>query len=465
MQDKRRKIPSIDRLLKDERLQKYPHKLAKEALEKVTQNWRQKLNSGLIGEVGLEVQIVEDALCILEKRKQNFKKVINATGVVLNTNLGRAPVAPKVIDAIRDISYGYSNLELDLETGNRGERNSLISPLLQELTGVEASIVVNNNAAAVFLILDTFAKNKEVIVSRGELIEIGGEFRLPEVLKKSGVKLVEVGTTNRTYIDDYEQAINENTALLLKTHTSNYKIVGFTHTPSAEEIASLGKKYNLITVEDIGSGLIIDLRDKGLPYEPPVKEAVDSGIEIVSFSGDKLLGGPQAGIILGKKEMIDEMKKNPLFRALRVGKHILAMLEQVIRIYLYDDPLSELPHLSMLTEPISAIKLRAEKLSKALTSIMPKEFSIGVEESVAEIGGGSYPGVEIPSFVVTITPHSAGQTLDEIQCALRTCIPPIIARIADNKVILDARTIFENEIEQIIKGISNNSFLSCIREQ
>lgn len=456
MQDNRRKIPSIDKLLKNKQFQKYPSKLVKEVLETVTQRWRERLKpkDNLSDITTIEKVLIEEALYLLERGKQSFKKVINATGVVLNTNLGRAPLAQRVISNITDISCGYSNLEVDLDIGERSDRYALISPLLQKLTGAEDSLVVNNNAAAVFLILDTFAKDKEVIVSRGELIEIGGSFRLPDVLKKSGCKLVEVGTTNRTYIDDYERAISDDTALLLKTHTSNYRIVGFSHNVSTEEIAKLGKKYNILTVEDVGSGLIVNLMDKGLPYEPTVKGVVDSGINLVSFSGDKLLGGPQSGIIVGKKEFIDRMKKNPLMRTLRIGKHIIGILEQILRIYLYENPISTLPHLRMITESLSSVKEKAQKLCDGLARILDNRFKIRIEESATEIGGGSYPGVEIPTCVVSIT--STKHTPDEIQKILRKCTPPIITRVVDDKVLLDARTIFEHELEEIINGVRDN---------
>jgi L-seryl-tRNA(Ser) seleniumtransferase len=451
MSDRRREIPSIDALLKDEQLKEYPHKLAKEALEQAVEKLREELARGISYEQSLTNVLMEEAINMMKGTRQNLKQVINATGIILNTNLGRAPLPEDAIDAIENISSGYSNLEIELATGKRGQRYSHISPILQKLTGSEDSLVVNNNAAAIFLILDTFARGKEVIVSRGELIEIGGSFRLPEVLKKSGCTLVEVGTTNRTYINDYEQAINENTALLLRAHTSNYKIVGFTHSPSLKEFTALGKKHNILTAEDMGSGLVTDLQGKGLPHEPTVRETLGSGIDLISFSGDKLIGGPQAGIILGRTKLISEIKKNPFLRTVRIGKHILGLLETVLRIHVYEDATLKLPHLSMLTQPLSSVKARATSLCKQLSTVLDKKFAISIDETAAEVGGGSYPGVEIPAFAVTIT--SRALTPDHIQTSLRNCDPPIIARVADDKVLLVMTTVFDNDLPQIVESM------------
>jgi L-seryl-tRNA(Ser) seleniumtransferase len=453
MYDGRRKIPSIDRLLKNKELQKYTHKLAKEVLKTVIEGWQKRLRSHEVKKDELEKIIVKEAVHILERGGQNFRQVINATGIILNTNLGRAPIPHASIPLVVDILTGYSNLEIDLVTGKRKERYSHLSELFYKLTGAEDFVVVNNNAAAVFLVLDTFGKDKEVVVSRGELIEIGGSFRLPDVIKKSSCRLIEVGTTNRTYIEDYEQAINENTRIILKTHPSNYKIIGFTQSPTIEEFVELGHKYNVLTMQDLGSGLLIDITQFGFPYEPVVKDIVKSGIDIVTFSGDKLLGGPQAGIVLSKKELIKEMKKNPLIRALRVDKYTLAVLESVLRIYLYEDnPVSKIPSLSMLLEPLEKIKKKANKLYTELHKGLGKrDFSVGIEKSVSETGGGSCPGTEIPTFVVTIS--SKNYSANKIYSLLMTCKPPIIGRIKDDKVLLDVRTIFDNEIDIILKEI------------
>ncbi len=463
MKDIRREIPSIDKMIKNSCFKDYPHKLVLEVLRDTTDKWREKIektvNSQQLTVNSLQKIIIQETLAELGCRgtiyyaPTSLKKVINATGVILNTNLGRAPIPKATLEAFAQIGSSYSNLELSLETGERSDRYSHIEELLKKLAGAEAGIVVNNNAFAVLLILDTFAKGKEVIVSRGELIEIGGSFRLPDILSKSGCTLVEVGTTNRTYIEDYEKAITGNTALFLKAHTSNYKILGFAHTPALKEIVALGKKHNILTVEDLGSGLLVDLTKFGLPYEPTVQEAIKSGVDIVSFSGDKLLGGPQCGIILGKKAYITKLRKNPLFRALRVGKFTLSCLESMLRIYLYeDDPISKIPHLSMITEPVASVKERAEKLYNKLSKIfVGTNYNLSLQESEAEIGGGAYPGVKIPSFAVTIS--SQEHSPDSISKKLRAGEPPIISRIANDKVWLDLRTIFADDIDLIVEGV------------
>ena len=453
-----RKIPAIGNLLKDEeisrRFNRYPRKMVLEAMREVADRWRRRIRSGdaLKADFSREAFLIEVDEDLEQKGKRSLKRVINATGVILNTNLGRAPLAPEAIAALSELSSGYSNLEIQLDTGQRGERYSHVDELLRKLTGAESTLVVNNNAAAVLLILDTFAKDKEVIVSRGELIEIGGSFRLPEVLKKSGAKLVEVGTTNRTYLSDYEDAINENTALLLKSHTSNYKIIGFTHRPTLDEFVKLGKRHNVITVEDLGSGLFVDLTRFGLPYEPTVGDAVKSGLDLITFSGDKLLGGPQCGVILGKEDLIKKMKKNPLLRALRVCKLTLGALEAILRIYYYEeDPVQKIPHLKMITEPLSEIKRKANRLTKKIIPLFTDDLKIEIIEGKSEIGGGSYPGVEMPTYLVSL--RSTNRSPMEIAKSLRENDPPVITRIADNRVLFDLRTIGEEEIPDLIKAI------------
>lgn len=453
-----RKIPAIGNLLKDEeisrRFNRYPRKMVLEAMREVADRWRRRIRSGdaLKADFSREAFLIEVDEDLEQKGKRSLKRVINATGVILNTNLGRAPLAPEAIAALSELSSGYSNLEIQLDTGQRGERYSHVDELLRKLTGAESTLVVNNNAAAVLLILDTFAKDKEVIVSRGELIEIGGSFRLPEVLKKSGAKLVEVGTTNRTYLSDYEDAINENTALLLKSHTSNYKIIGFTHRPTLDEFVELGKRHNVITVEDLGSGLFVDLTRFGLPYEPTVGDAVKSGLDLITFSGDKLLGGPQCGVILGKEDLIKKMKKNPLLRALRVCKLTLGALEAILRIYYYEeDPVQKIPHLKMITEPLSEIKRKANRLTKKIIPLFTDDLKIEIIEGKSEIGGGSYPGVEMPTYLVSL--RSTNRSPMEIAKSLRESDPPVITRIADNRVLFDLRTIGEEEIPDLIKAI------------
>ncbi|MFA5033401.1 MAG: L-seryl-tRNA(Sec) selenium transferase [bacterium] len=447
-----REIPGIDKMVKNACFKKYPDKLVIQTLRSTTNKIREDIiNHNMKTDIDIEKVIIKETLVELEKVKSNnLRKVINATGVILNTNLGRAPVQVSVLKNLIETGGGYSNLEFDIETGERGDRHSSIEKLLKDITGAEDAIIVNNNAAAVLLILDTFAKHKEVIVSRGELIEIGGSFRLPDILKKSDCKLVEVGTTNRTYIEDFENKITKKTALLFKAHTSNYKILGFAHNPSLKELVTLGNKNNVIVVEDVGSGLFVDFTKFDLPYEPTVQEIINTGVDIVSFSGDKLLGGSQCGVIVGKKIYVEKLKKNPLFRALRVGKLTLSCLESILRTYLYDeDPVSKIPILSMIKEPVSSLKLRAKKLHNGLLKTLDKKYQLKIENSESEIGGGAYPGVKIPSIAITIT--STKESPNAISKNLRRCEPSVISRITDNKVWLDLRTIFEEDINLILR--------------
>lgn len=447
MVNKFKDIPSTDSLLKDpslmEKVKGIPKKLVKEAIRETAQNWRKKKKFEFSRE-----DFIEDIRCLsLRKSEINLKRVINAQGVILSTNLGRAILPKSSIDSVVNILGGYSNLEFDLEKGERGDRDSHVKELLKKLTKAEDALIVNNNAAAIFITLNTLAEGKEVIVSRGELIEIGGSFRLPEILAKSGAKLKEVGTTNRTYLKDYENAISEATGLLLKSHTSNYKIIGFTQGVSTEELVKLGRKRGIPVVEDLGSGLFIDLRKFKLPHEPTVQEVVNTGVDIVTFSGDKLMGGPQAGIILGKKKYLEKIASNPLLRIVRVDKMVIAAMEAVLRIYLYDEnPLQALPCLSMIIEPLESIRKKALNLAEKIKPYFKGNVEV-IEES-SEIGGGSYPGTNLKSFVVALTPSQI--SADNLAKRLRTNTPPIIPRIKKDRILLDLRTVNEDEIELIV---------------
>ncbi|MGB9809112.1 MAG: L-seryl-tRNA(Sec) selenium transferase, partial [Caldanaerobacter sp.] len=356
---------------------------------------------------------------------------------------------PQVKEHLLDIAFRYSTLEYDVEKGERGSRYSHVENLLCELLDVEAALVVNNNAAAVLLALNTLAKGKEVIVSRGQLIEIGGSFRIPDVMLQSGAILKEVGTTNKTYDFDYINAITENTALLLKVHTSNYRIVGFTHDIATEELVQIGRKYDIPTMEDLGSGVMVDLREYGLPHEPTVQEVIKAGVDIVTFSGDKLLGGPQAGIIVGKKKYIDLMKKNPLTRALRVDKLCLVSLESVLRIYRDYDPVEAIPTLKMLTAKASQLYKKAVILNKLVLTI-PKVKSRVVE--IASLsGGGSLPEESLPSYGVTL--EMEGFDAEDLEKRLRIRDIPIITRIVDGVVTIDVRTLLEGDEEVILRAL------------
>lgn len=381
---------------------------------------------------------------IVAESRPGHLRVINATGTILHTNLGRALLAPQAIEAMSAAGRYPVNLEFDLELGKRGRREETLEGLLVELTGAEAATVVNNNAAAVLLGLNTLAQGKEVIVSRGELIEIGGAFRIPEIMAKSGAILKEVGSTNRTHPADYENAINDRTGLLLKVHTSNYKIVGFTAEVGLEELVAIGQRRKLPVMEDLGSGALIDLSRYGLPKEPLVGERIAAGADIVTFSGDKILGGPQAGLMAGKKEIIGRINKNHLQRALRCGKITLAALEATLRLYRQSPDITQaIPTLRAFARSPAEIRATGERAAAQLQSALGKEFRIDLEESTSQIGSGALPTEELPSFVLAITHGNLNATV--IATTFRGANPPIIGRIKENRFLLDLRTIFDPE--------------------
>lgn len=369
----------------------------------------------------------------------NMKKVINATGTILHTNLGRAPISQEHMKHIADIATGYSNLEYNLQAGKRGERYSHFEELLCKITGAEAAMAVNNNAAAVMLVLSSIGKGGEVIVSRGELVEIGGKFRIPDVMVQSGATLVEIGTTNKTHFSDYEDAITENTAALLKVHTSNYRIIGFTESVGIDELVPLARAHEIPVIEDLGSGVLIDLSKYGITYEPTVQDSIRAGADVVSFSGDKLLGGPQAGIIVGKKKYIDKMKKNPLTRALRIDKFTAATLEVVLQEYLSEErAVKNLPVLQMITKSYEEIVKEAEALKNFLEDL-DLNVELGIADCESQIGGGSLPLERIPSKAVTIKPQKISTA--ELEERMRFLPVPIIPRAINDMIYLDVRTI------------------------
>jgi L-seryl-tRNA(Ser) seleniumtransferase len=379
--------------------------------------------------------------------------IINATGVVLHTNLGRALLSPLALERLRRVGSAYSNLELDLQTKERGSRYVHVDGLLKRLTGAPASLVVNNNAAAVLLALESLARGKEVIVSRGELIEIGGEFRIPDIMRRSGAILREVGTTNRTHLKDYADAIGPETALLLKVHTSNYRVLGFTAQVPTRDLVELGRSRGIPVMEDLGSGCFVDLRPYGFPYEPTVQEAVGAGLDLVSFSGDKLLGGPQAGIVVGKVELVERLKKNPLNRALRIDKLTLAGLEATLYAYEAGSALETIPTLRMLTERLAAVRRRARRLLRRLSPSVAAALGATLVEGHAQVGGGSLPLVELPTVALAIgTAERPSQHLDE---ALRNGEPPVIGRIADDRLLLDCRTVLNSDIPALAEALSH----------
>ncbi|WP_456342168.1 L-seryl-tRNA(Sec) selenium transferase [Thermovibrio sp.] len=450
-----RQIPKVDRFLKDEELLKLlddnPLFFLKEAVNRVLEELREGIREGKVKEIDYESLRAKVREKLKELLRPKLHRVINATGVVLHTNLGRAPIGKKAAQNLLSVITGYSNLEYDLEEGKRGLRYRNLEWILKELTGAEDVCVVNNNAGAVLLVLSALAKGKEVIVSRGELIEIGGSFRIPDVMAQSGAILREVGTTNKTHLRDYERAINENTGLLLKVHTSNYKILGFTHSVSTRELVELGRRYGIPVYEDLGSGSFIDVRKLGLSYEPTVQEVLKAGVDVVSFSGDKLLGGAQAGIILGKKEFIERIKKHPLNRALRIDKMTLAVLEATLRCYLDEKlALRELPVWRLLSQSREEIFNKARELIRELRLEGFKGKATIVEDE-AEVGGGALPLQTLPTYCVAV--EVEGLSPDEIDRKMRRCEVPVIGRIKEGMYLIDMLTVFEEEIPVIAKSL------------
>jgi len=380
-----------------------------------------------------------------QRMAPNFRGVINGTGVVIHTNLGRSVLPDEAMAMIGRVGGGYSNLEFDLETGRRGSRYSLVEDILCELTGAEAGLVVNNNAAAVLLCLDTLAKGREVVVSRGQLVEIGGSFRIPDVMARSGAKLVEVGATNRTHLWDYEGAVGEDTALLLKVHTSNYRMIGFSSEVPLVEMVELAGKHGLPVMEDLGSGCLLDLSRFGLMKEPTVTEVIKSGADVVTFSGDKMLGGPQAGIILGRREIIERIKRNPMTRALRIDKFTLAGLEAVLRLY-YDEEtaLTKIPTLAMLSMPKERITAKARRLARRLNKKFAGQCQVSIVDTDSRVGGGAMPEQDLPSRAVALKP--AEISVNELEERLRKNEVPVIGRIENDLFLLDMRTVADQEI-------------------
>lgn len=378
-----------------------------------------------------------------------LRRVINGTGIIIHTNLGRSIMGPTVIDALKEAAERFCALEIDLQTGERGHRDSLVEPLICELTGAEAATVVNNNAAAVMISLDTLAKGGEVIVSRGELIEIGGSFRMPEVMEKSGAKLVEVGTTNRTYAADYERALSPDTALLLKVHPSNYRIVGFTNQVGLSELVDLGRKRGIPVMEDLGSGALVDMSKYGLFGEPMPRNSIDAGADIVTFSGDKLLGGPQAGIIIGRQEYINAIKKNPLKRALRVDKLTLSALAVLLRILLSSrKPDKEIPTLGMMARSVEDILVMVTRVYEELGADTREALCANIIDGESQVGGGSCPAQNLPTKLLAIKPIQGSP--DTLAGQLRQNVPPIVGIIRKDSFCLDFRTVQPDELPEII---------------
>jgi len=445
-------IPAINKILLldeiKELMNTYTEVAIKSAIKQYIEEVKQAILNEELSEVPSLSKIVGEVARIVEKEDKNsLRRVINATGTILHTNLGRSLLSEKIKENIESVAFNYSNLEFDIDNKKRGSRYVHLIDIIKKLTGAEDVLVVNNNAAAVLLTLNTLVKDQEIIVSRGELVEIGGAFRIPEIIKLSGGVPVEVGTTNKTHLKDYENAITEETGALLKVHTSNYKILGFTESVSNEEISYLARENELVSINDLGSGQFVDFSKFGLPYEPTVKEILDSGIDIVTFSGDKLLGGPQAGIIVGKKKYIEKMKKNQLTRALRVDKMTLASLEATLKLYLDEkEALEHIPTLHMISLSKERLFGKADVLKTKLSDL---DFDIRIEEDKAEVGGGSYPASYLESVAVKLTHRKLHAT--EIERRLLEVEIPIITRIKDNSIILDMRTLRTREFD-IVKA-------------
>lgn len=449
-----RSIPKVDVLLENQAIQEMIERYSRDSVMEAIRAEMDDLRAFIGGcdeedkaqeQIALLVSHIGDA--VEKMHTPNMKKVINGTGTILHTNLGRAPISREHMRKAFDIVTGYSNLEYNLEKGRRGERYSHFEKLLCKITGAEAAMAVNNNASSVLLILSSLAKGGEVIVSRGELIEIGGKFRIPDVMTQSGATLVEVGTTNKTHVSDYEENITEETKALLKVHTSNYKIVGFTESVGIDELMPIAKEHDIPVIEDLGSGVLIDLSKYGLTYEPTVQESVAKGADVVCFSGDKLFGGPQAGIIVGKKKYIDMMKKNQLTRALRIDKFTAAALELVLQEYLSEEQaVQHIPVLRMITEPLDEVARRARSLARTIRSTdVPAKVDVVSCES--QIGGGSLPMERIPSMAVAIRPkHESVAALED---QMRHLTVPMIPRTVNDTIMLDVRTIETEDFKLI----------------
>jgi L-seryl-tRNA(Ser) seleniumtransferase len=450
-------LPSVDEILKSEQglkwLDNYPRRYVLHGIREGIDRRRKEILEGLSAGVSAEVMMdgIEDIIRRLSAH--SLIPLINATGVVIHTNLGRSVLSERALENIRRVSESYSNLEYDIAKGKRGKRYTHIKRILRDVTGAEDALIVNNNAAAVLLCLNALSKGKEVIVSRGELVEIGGSFRMPDVMSASGAVLREVGTTNKTHLYDYEKAINDNTSMILKIHKSNFRIVGFTEEVSIEDLVKLGGKHQIPVMYDLGSGCLIDFRQFGIHDEPSVKEIVKTGVDLTTFSGDKLLGGPQGGVIVGVKKYIERIQKNPMTRAMRIDKLTLAGFEATLMEYVDEEKVIEnIPTLRMLLQKPEVIKTRANKIAKRLKSEI-KDADIRIMQDSSRAGGGSLPEMDLPTYVVAI--KSDQISVNELEERLRKGDPPIITRIKGDSLIIDARTIMDKDHEVLVEGMKS----------
>ncbi len=449
MEKELRNLPSVDKVLNDKRFsgvaKNYPHDLVVSVIRQQLEQERQSILAGnsrasLEGIITATIGRLESIFAL------SLRRVINASGVILHTNLGRAPLSREALAAMDEASRGYTNLEFDLESGSRGSRHIHVEGLLCQLTGAEAAFVVNNNAAAVLLGLTALARRKEVIVSRGQAVEIGGGFRIPDVMRQSGAKLVEVGTTNRTYVGDFEAAITPATAALMRVHSSNFRLVGFTNEVTLDELVSIAKKHNLLVLDDIGSGSLLDTTVFGLTPEPMVQQSVKAGTSLIFFSGDKLLGGPQAGVIVGEKQYVEKLKRHPLARALRIDKTRLAGLAVTLMHYLKDEATTKIPVWRMIAAPLKEIEKRAGLWAKAYSDAK-------VINGETMVGGGSLPGGSLPTKLVAIS----GKKTLEISRKLRLQKIPVVGRMEKEQLLLDPRTVLPEEDEIVVKALNSIS--------
>ena len=457
-----RQLPAVDELLRHQDVQEWMHHFSRHAvttsIRQVLQQCRQHIlqtsDAAVLDTLPLSMEAILGQLHQTLRQSQGYRlqRLINATGVIIHTNLGRSLLAPEAVEHLRTVAESYSNLEYDIAQGERGSRHAHLEAYLRDLTQAEAALVVNNNAAAVFLALQALASGKEVIVSRGQLIEIGGSFRIPDIMRSSGAILREVGTTNKTHLRDYAQAVSADTALLLRVHTSNYRIVGFTAEVSLPELVQLGHDHQLPVMEDLGSGTLVDLQPYGLPEEPTVPEVVASGVDLVTFSGDKLLGGPQAGILVGKAAYIDTVRRHPLHRAMRVDKFTVAALEATLKLYADSDrAIEQIPTLTMLSMTPQMIARRVSRLRRRFSPVLQAMYTPQVIDGMSAVGGGALPLAQMPTKLLALRPTFC--SVVELERRLRCRQPSIVGRIAHDLYLLDMRTVQDREIAEIATAL------------
>lgn len=434
-----------------------PRGLLRECAERYLDTVREEIRAGIVAdaaELAWERLAPRLTCFVRAAARPHYRRVVNATGVVVHTNLGRSLLHESAVAAVAEACRCYSNLEFDLSTGKRGSRYSHVEALLCSLTGAEAAVVVNNNAAAVLLILESLAKGREVIVSRGQLVEIGGSFRVPEVMAKSGAVLREVGATNRTHLRDYEAAIGPDTGAIMRVHASNFRMVGFTKEVPLAELVELGRTHGLPVIDDLGGGNLFDFAQVGLPGEPTVQRTVADGADVVSFSGDKALGGPQAGIIVGKRKFIDIIRKNPLNRALRIDKMTLAALEATLRLYLDPDlTRREVPTLAMICATAAELKTKAGKLARLLRKSLGSLYGVELKAGASQVGGGTFPERDLPTTLVCLTPTD-GSNLEGLRARLLATDPPVVGRVEEDRFCLDVRTLGDTEFQLVARALA-----------